>query len=63
MKLNYNQLSCIIMNDMKLETLWCKIAIGERPIAYHGTRLWNAFPLELRMEDLENLKKTEDTFV
>ena len=36
-KLNYNQLSCRTINDMKVETPWCKTAVGERHIAYH----WN----------------------
>ena len=48
---------------MKLETPWCKTAIGERLIAYNGTRLWNALPLELRMTDLENFKKKLKTLL
>ena len=47
---------------MKLETPWCKTAIGERLIAYHGTQIWNALPLELRM-DLENFKKKLKTLL
>ena len=42
---------------MKLEIPWCKTAIEERLIGYHGTRLWNALPLELRMEDLGHFNK------
>ena len=63
MKLSYNQLSCRTINDLKLETPWCKTAIGERLIAYHGTCLWNALPLELRMADLENFKKKLKTLL
>ena len=52
---------------MKLEIPWCKTAIEavieERLIAYHGTRLWNALPLELRMADLENFKKKLKTLL
>ena len=63
MKLSYNQLSCRTINDMKLETPWCKTEIGERLIAYHGIRLWNALPLALRMADLENFKKKPKTLL
>ena len=61
--LNYNQWSCRSINDLKLETPWCKTAIGERLIAYHGTRLWNALPLDLRTEDMEKFKKKLKTLL
>ena len=61
--LKYNQLSCRTIRNMRLETKWCRTPIGERLIAYHRTRLWNALPLELRMEDTENFKKKLKTLL
>ena len=48
---------------MKLETPWCKTAISEHFIAYHGTRLWNALPLDLRTEGMKKFKKKLKTLL
>ena len=61
--LKYNQSSSRTTSNMRLETSWCRTAIGERQIAYHGTHLWNALPLELRMEGIENSKKKLKTLL
>ena len=44
---------------MSLETIAVKTKHGERTFNYAGPRLWNALPLEIRMEEKIETFKTK----
>ena len=47
-----------LMDDLKLETPDFNTKYGKRLFEYNGSRLWNALPLAVRMEeDIGKYKK------
>ena len=64
LKISYKETNSRSSENQELETYNCKTAIGHRLIAFHGTRLWNALPLNIRMEKKDvKFKKSLKTFL
>ena len=55
--LKYDQLSCRMISNIRLETPKRRTATGEHLIVYHGTCLWNDLPLELGWNTQRTLRR------
>ena len=63
-KLKYKKYNCRLGDYLMLETRKVKTKYGRRTFEYAGCRLWNALPLDVRMEEkIENFKKQIKTLL
>ena len=63
-KLKYKKYNCRLGDYLMLETRKVKTKYGRRTFEYAGCRLWNALPLDVRMEEkIDNFKKQIKTLL
>ena len=63
-KLKYKKYNCRLGDYLMLETRNVKTKYGRRTFEYAGCRLWNALPLDVRMEEkIDNFKKQIKTLL
>ena len=63
-KITYKGYNCCPYDYLQLETKKVVTKYGRRTFEYAGPRLWNALPLEVRMEEeIESFKKKVKTML